>query len=242
MKFFTHFLLSFFLLGHAFGLEVPNLTGPVVDLAQIYSSEEAIQLSNLCQQLVQKGGPQFQVLTVPSLEGAAIEDFSIQVGEKWKLGSKEKGNGILLTISTGDRKMRIEVGQGIEGEITDVESYEYIQKILKPAFKKQRFYDGTGTVILLVAKKFNIELESNIRPVRSSLNNRSMSSGQLIFFVIILVIMSLIGRIFGSPYRRTSYYNGHYYDPTGGSSYRSSGSSWGGGGGGFSGGGSSGDW
>lgn len=242
MKFLIFFALSFFLLGHAFGLEVPNLTSPVVDLAQIYSSEEANQLSQLCQQLVSKGGPQFQVLTVPSLEGMAIEDFSIKVGEKWKLGSKDKGNGILLTISTGDRKMRIEVGQGIEGEITDVESFEYIQKVLKPAFKKQRFYDGTGTVILLVAKKFNIELSSNIRQVHSAYSQRQMGPGQLIFFIIILVAISLFGRIFGSPYRRSSYYNGHYYDPNSGSSYRSSGSSWGGGGGGFSGGGSSGDW
>jgi uncharacterized protein len=239
VKYFKYLLLSFIFLGQVFGLEVPNLTGPVVDLAQIYSSEEVIQLSNLCQQLVQKGGPQFQILTVPSLEGMAIEDFSIRVVEKWKLGSKDKGNGILLTISTADRKMRIEVGQGIEGEITDSESYQYIQKILKPAFKKQRFYEGTGSVILIVAKKFNIELSSNIK---RDFTRSHFSNGQLLFFIIIFVFISIISRFRGSSYSRGNYYRDHYYGSSHSSSYRDSGSSWSGGGGGFSGGGSSGDW
>jgi uncharacterized protein len=239
VKYFKYLLISFIFLGQVFGLEVPSLTGPVVDQAQIYSAEEVLQLTNLCQQLVQKGGPQFQILTVPSLEGMAIEDFSIRVVEKWKLGSKDKGNGILLTISTADRKMRIEVGQGIEGEITDSESYQYIQKILKPAFKKQRFYEGTGSVILIVAKKFNIELTSNIK---RDYSRNNFSNGQLLFLIIIFIFISIISRLRGSSYSRGSYYGDHYYGSTHSSSYESSGRSWSGGGGGFSGGGSSGDW
>ena len=80
-------------------------------------------------------GPQIQVLTVKSLQGLTIEDFSIEVVDKWQLGDKERDDGLLLLVSTGNKKVRIEVGDGLEGDMTDYRSGEIIDEMIK-SFKK----------------------------------------------------------------------------------------------------------
>ena len=85
---------------------------------------------------------QFAVLTIPSLEGDPIEDFSIRTVEAWKLGTKAEDNGLLLLVAKEDRKMRIEVGYGLEGEVTDLLSSRIINDVMKPAFRQGDFGGG----------------------------------------------------------------------------------------------------
>jgi uncharacterized protein len=149
-------------------IQIPTLSSPVMDEAGFLSTEEREDLSQLAYEIYTHQGPQITILTVKDLQGYAIEDFSIRVAEKWKLGTKEKGNGLLILIAKTEKQMRIEVGQGIEGEITDYESNQYIRNILAPAFKKGLFHDGLRLVLQDIAQKFNIELQPSSGHIRRS--------------------------------------------------------------------------
>jgi len=149
-------------------IQIPTLSSPVMDEAGFLSTEEREDLSQLAYEINTHKGPQISILTVNDLQGYAIEDFSIRVAEKWKLGTKEKGNGLLILIAKTEKQMRIEVGQGIEGEITDYESNQYIRNILAPAFKKGLFHDGLRLVLQDIAQKFNIELQPSSGHIRRS--------------------------------------------------------------------------
>jgi uncharacterized protein len=128
------------------------------------------------------------------LQQYPIEEYSIRVAEKWKLGMKEKGNGLLIIISKAERKVRIEVGEGIEGEITDFEANQYINQILVPAFKAGAFYQGLERVMLDVAQKFNLKLEKQQTYVKHRPNPRTGSplEGALPVFLLVLFLGHLL--------------------------------------------------
>jgi uncharacterized protein len=142
----------------AWAVKVPALRSPVMDEAKILGQAERRDLAELAYEIHTNQGPQITILTVKDLQGYAIEDFSIRVAEAWKLGLKEKGNGLLITIAVQERQMRIEVGEGIEGEITDYEASQYINQILTPAFRERRFHAGLRMVMEDVARKFNLQI------------------------------------------------------------------------------------
>lgn len=126
----------------AAALDVPYLTGPVNDLAQMIPPDAEARIAEKIADFRTKTGNQLTVLTVPSLEGEPIEDFSMRVAEKWQLGDKGKDNGVLFVISRDDRRMRIEVGYGLEPELTDLESGRILSDLVVPAFKNGDFGDG----------------------------------------------------------------------------------------------------
>lgn len=100
-------------------LEVPYLSGRIVDEANIIDVSTEQNLTQAMKSLEDQTSDQIAVLTVPSLEGDSLEDFTTRVFEKWQLGQKGKDNGILFLVVPNDRKMRIEVGYGLEGKIPD---------------------------------------------------------------------------------------------------------------------------
>lgn len=124
---------------------VPALTGPVVDEAGLLDAGSRRQLEALSRAaLAQEGGRgvQLQYLIVRTLDGEAIEDFSMRVAEAWGLGGSTADNGVLLTVAAEDRQVRIEVGQGIEGGLTDIQSARIIRNTIAPAFRAGRYGDG----------------------------------------------------------------------------------------------------
>ncbi len=155
-------LLSLLFSFQIFGQEIqlPALQAPVVDEAKFLTPAQADSLNQVIYEIYTHNGPQITVLTVNDMQGYPIEEFSIRVAEKWQLGTKDKGNGLLIIIAKAERKMRIEVGQGIEGEITDYDASIYIQQILKPAFKEGMFYEGLNAVLNDISSRFNIKLEN----------------------------------------------------------------------------------
>ncbi|MFA5583994.1 MAG: TPM domain-containing protein, partial [Bacteriovoracaceae bacterium] len=175
-------------------IKIPPLRSPVMDEAGLMHPAQKRKLEELIYKLYQSKGPQITVLTVKDLQGLAIEDFSIQVVEKWQLGLKREGNGLLLLISKDDRKVRIEVGQGIEGEITDFESNQMIQQYLAPSFRRNDYYTGVAQVILTVAQKFGINLSQGKFVSHSRANKRVNSplNMALPFMVIVLVAVHLM--------------------------------------------------
>jgi len=122
-------------------IEVPYLTGRVNDDAQILSENTVKTLSEALKLHEDKTTNQVVVLTIPSLDGDNIEDFSNRVFNDWKLGQKDKDNGVLVVVVPGERKMRIEVGYGLESELPDVLAGRIIRNIMTPRFR-QGDYDG----------------------------------------------------------------------------------------------------
>lgn len=122
--------------------EVPALTGPVIDQAGILAPHQADRIAERLRTIKSQGGAQIQVLIIPSLQGEAIEQVSIQVFDQWKLGDEKKDNGVLFVVATNDRKLRIEVGQGLEGQIPDIIAKRIFSEITRPIFKTGNYFAG----------------------------------------------------------------------------------------------------
>jgi uncharacterized protein len=128
----------------AFALDVPPLQAHVNDTANLLSAPERAQLEQQLTAYEQQTGRQFALLTIDSLAGDALESFSIRVVESWKLGQKGKDSGLLLLIVKDDHKLRIEVGYGLEGTITDAFSARLIRTVLVPAMRAGQAAAGIG--------------------------------------------------------------------------------------------------
>ena len=126
----------------ASALGIPKLRGYVNDYANMISDASRAKLEQELKVFEQSDSTQLVILTLPSLEGETVEDYSIKVVEAWKLGQARKDNGILFLVSKDDRKMRIEVGRGLEGRLTDLMAGRIIDLVVKPRFKRGDFDGG----------------------------------------------------------------------------------------------------
>lgn len=126
---------------------VPFLSGRVNDYAGILSTETHTELESVLAAHEKSTTDQIAVLTIQSLEGAVLEDYSIKVAETWKLGQKGKNNGVLLLIAKDDRKVRIEVGYGLESTLTDALCSQIIRREIVPRFKNGDFDGGVRAAV-----------------------------------------------------------------------------------------------
>lgn len=206
MRLLLGFLLVFHfqIAGAQTKLKLPQLTSPVMDLADLMNEGEEADLATLAYEIHTNNGPQITILTVPDLQGDEIENFSIAVAEKWQLGTKEKDNGLLVIISKAERKVRIEVGNGIEGEITDYDTAQYTRGVFPRYFKTGNFYQGLRIFMDDVAAKFNIKTsaQGTQRYVRRAPRRTTFGFGEYLIAAIlgILAFGSMIFR--GKPIAR----------------------------------------
>ncbi len=126
----------------AVALEVPYLSGRVIDEAGIVPPDERARLEAQLADYEKRTGHQVVVLTVPGLEGDAIDDFSMRVAETWKLGRKGVDDGVLFVVARDDRRMRIEVGYGLEPLLTDLEAGRILDERVAPHFRQGDFGGG----------------------------------------------------------------------------------------------------
>jgi uncharacterized protein len=124
---------------------VPPLTGRVVDQTGTLSAGDIASLTQTLKDLETRKGSQIAVLIVPTTEGEAIEPFALRVAEAWKIGRKKIDDGALLVIAKNDRRLRIEVGYGLEGALTDVTSKRIIDEDITPKFKSGDFVGGISS-------------------------------------------------------------------------------------------------
>lgn len=129
------FLGVLLMVASAWALDVPPLTGRIVDLAHVLPADVAASLTSDLEAHETKTSNQVAVLILPSLDGEPIESFSHRVGTTWKLGHKGTDNGVLLLIALRERKVRIEVGYGLEGTLTDLRSAHIIRQEIVPRFR-----------------------------------------------------------------------------------------------------------
>jgi uncharacterized protein len=121
---------------------VPPLVGRVVDQTGTLSTNDVSALNQTIRAFEARKGSQFAVLIVPTTDGEAIEQYSLRVAEAWKIGRKKIDDGVLLVIAKNDRHLRIEVGYGLEGALTDVTSKRIIDEIITPRFRNGDFSGG----------------------------------------------------------------------------------------------------
>jgi len=237
-------LLSFaFLLicGSAFALTFPPLSGRVVDAAHILSSDTIADLNTSLADLEQQTTNQFVIVTIPSLEGGTIEDYGYQLGRKWGIGQKDKDNGVILLIAPQEHRVRIEVGYGLEGTLTDAQSNQIIQNIIVPYFKAGQMETGinvgAGAIITVLGGKAN----STTAPPPNSYDTSQTQSPIVVAIYIILLIAFFMLRLWILPWWFPLLFSvGHGGFGSGGGGGFSGGFS--GGGGSFGGGGASGGW
>lgn len=135
-------LLVLALAAPAAALEVPYLSGRVNDTAGMLTDSSRRSLETALKDFETRTGHQAAVLTIPSLEGASLEEFSLKVSRTWALGRKGQNDGVLFLISKNDRKLRIEVGHGLEGTIPDALAGHIIQDVVVPLFRSGDFDGG----------------------------------------------------------------------------------------------------
>ena len=250
--FFLSALFIVILLGcSSTAASLPEFTAPVVDSIGRVSAEVETQINSELTSFQQTGGPQIAVAVVDTTGNATLENYSIDLARSWGIGDKEKDNGVLVLIALEDRTLRIEVGSGVEGELTDVTAGRIVDTIMLP---RLRANDVDGAVrdgaraVMQVWRGESIVLEP-IVPSNTITEATPQQSifGVILFFGLILLFVSLAvrgkrngGGMLG-PFGAGTIYGGGFGNHRGGFSGGFGGFG-GGGGGGFSGGGASGSW
>lgn len=134
-------------------LQVPPLEGRVNDRAHLLSASAVQRLESELLAYERATGHQLAVLTIPSLEGDPIEDFGIRVVETWKLGKRGIDDGVLVLVAAGDRKMRIEVGYGLEGDLPDAVASRIVREVMAPRFRAGDFDGGISAAVDAIVHK-----------------------------------------------------------------------------------------
>ena len=243
--FFAFFLVFF---ANAFALDVPALKGRVNDYANVISKNDEKELTEYLASLDEQTGIQIAVLTIPSLKGEDIAAFGVKVAENWKLGKVGEDNGALLLVAMDERELRIEVGYGLEGLLTDAKCGLIIRNVIIPEFKDGNYSDG----IVKGVQNMGGIASGNAELVSKNVLEDDDDSGVGIFFMIIWVIFIFVvicskGGIFKWIFLSNLVNNGHsvhHHSNLSGFGGFSGGHGGGfsGGGGHFGGGGASGHW
>jgi uncharacterized protein len=234
-------------------LSFPALTGRVVDEAGLMDAATRTALIEQLAGLEQKTTDQLVVVTLKSLQGTSIEDYGYQLGRHWQIGQKDKSNGVLLIVAPNERKVRIEVGYGLEGTLTDAVTKLIIESSILPRFKVADFTGGIkrGVEDIIQVLSGDAQEWQNRAAQRFSPDNTPPAPRGAIWPAIIAVLMGVGFLIFcairgGMVCRAVLQFllltllsGGRGSSSSGGSS---SGGSFSGGGGSFGGGGASGSW
>ena len=178
------------LLGHSrigLTLEVPNLQARVTDLAGVLTPDQIRSLEAKLQELESTDSTQVAVLIIPTLEDESLEDYSHRVASAWRLGQTGRDNGALVLLAMKERKIRIEVGYGLEPTLTDARSRRVIQNDIVPHFKQGDFYSGIDAGVTGIIQVVRGNYQAT--PARSGSNR---SSGRRSFDWIIFLFVPLL--------------------------------------------------
>jgi len=247
--------------GAAAEFQVPPLRGAVNDDARMLSASARARIESALRALKDQAGTQLAVLTVESLGGETIEQASIRVTDQWQLGDEKRDDGVLMMIARDEQRIRIEVGQGLEGVLTDAWSRRIIDESMRPLFRAGDIDGGVTVGVFEIAQRTNPEVDLRTQlagATRPGPPRRARGSGgigglfPLLFFVLLLLMRS---GSFGGHRRHGRYLWGPTVIGSGigmgmgrGASFGAGGFGGGGfggfsgGGGGFSGGGAAGGW
>jgi uncharacterized protein len=235
----------------------PPLTGRIVDEAHLVKPEDKAAIEADLKALEQKSSDQLVIFTTNSLQGYPIEDFGYQLGRAWGIGQKNTNNGALLIIAPTERKVRIEVGRGLEPQLTDLMTSLIIRNRILPEFRRGRFSEGIRAGVHDIKDVMLGDAEAvKQRAASRPLVKTSPTGGMLIPLLFIGGIFLFVfwaqrqqskQPLTGGRYRRAGYqppifFPGGWGGGGGGGGGGGDGGGFSGGGGDFGGGGASGDW
>jgi len=236
-KLFIVFIIALFSFTNAVAqnvIEKPNPPVLVTDLAGVLSPEQKQALENKLVAIDDSSSNQIAVVILPTLDGNPIEEYATKLFRTWGIGNKKTNNGILLLIAIQDRKIRIEVGYGLEGAIPDITANSIIENDIKPAFRAQAYYEGVDKATDDIAKAAVGEYK-----VKREKKAKDKGSNSLLFVLILFIIVAILGKKGGGGGGSNIGRSGFSDVATGmllgsllGGGGRSGGSDWGGGGGG----------
>lgn len=186
-------LFLIFAVGIAAAFEIPSYSGPVNDPAGVLSSSAREDLTRKITDYKNASGNEIGVLIVRTLDGDAIENIAIDVFKKWGIGKAKKDNGVLYVVAIEDRKARVEVGYGLEGDLTDIECGRLVGRKSPMAdyFRKQDYDGGVAAVVdgIIVA------IGGEYKPKGSNGDEKSKKGFPFILlFIVIMIILSFIRR------------------------------------------------
>ena len=232
--------------------EIPPLRGRVMDRADLLPPERETALEIRLRRFEEQKGTQVVVHTTPSLEGLDIETYSVRVAEAWRIGRKKLDDGVILTVAPNERKVRIEVGYGLEGAIPDALASRIVQEEILPRFRSGRSSEGIENGVEAILR---LAAGEQLPAPGRRLPGRSPALGYLALFFAFIVIRAILNRA-GGRGRRGGIWNDPYDYRSGRRRARpgwgggifgagglsGGGGGFGGGGGRFGGGGASGSW
>ena len=222
--------------------EFPELTGRVVDQAGILSAAEEKSLSDILRGHEDETTNQVTVVTLESLDGYDIADYGYQLGRHWGIGQEGRDNGVLLIVAPNDRKVRIEVGYGLEGMLTDAAAKWIIERAIVPKFKSGDFEDGIRDgVVAILGVLAGVDWSETVEAVGAG-GQEELGFLQIILIVVFLFVFVAIWLASSAFGMGGGWGGGHRIGGAGFSGGGFSGGGFSGGGGGFGGGGASGGW
>ncbi|WP_251977203.1 TPM domain-containing protein [Salinicola avicenniae] len=176
--------------------EFPELSGRVVDNAELLSDGDRSRLSDMLAAHEAATGEQVVVVTLPDLQGEAIESYGYQLGRHWGIGQEGEDNGALLIVAMQERQVRIEVGYGLEGRLTDAQSSAIIQQIITPAFQQGNFsagiLQGTQAMIEVLGGDPQRETTPAADPAAESEDSRHLGGAGIWFGVLFFIVMLIV--------------------------------------------------
>ena len=177
-------------------IPVPPLQGHVTDLTKTLSAEQTTALEQSLTAFEARKGTQIAVLLVPSTRPEAIEPFAMRVAEQWKIGRKKVDDGVILVIAKADRSLRIEVGYGLEGVLTDLKSQRIINNTISPRFKEDDIYGGIAAGVAEIVQV--LEGEPLPTPAPKTPDGLDTLSQYLpLLLIVALLVGGLLRRILG---------------------------------------------
>jgi len=159
-------------------------SGFINDYASLLSQDQRHTIETNLKNFEKTTGNEIAVVTIPSLKGDTIENFAVKLFQDWGIGKKGKDNGVLFLIAKDDRKFRIEVGYGLEGNLTDAQSFAILDGVVKPAFKNGDYYSGISNGIHEIEKA----IQGEALPVANDQSNTNDSNTNSLFLWLIFIV------------------------------------------------------
>ncbi len=182
-----------------FALDPPKLVGRVNDTANMLSQQARSNLEQKLKAFESATSNQVTVLTVPSLQGDDIDQFASHVFDQWKIGQKGKDNGILLVLAQTERKVRIEVGMGLQGVLPDITAGKIIRDVMRPHLKSGNFDQGINAGVDAIMAATKGEFKASPQDAsRQAHKKKSSFSTILIIAAIAIGVCGMISRYLGA--------------------------------------------
>lgn len=206
IKFIYVLFFIFFII--FFSFKVPDFYNYVNDYANIIDESYEYNLNNLFKVLNEESGVEIAILTISSIEDNSIEEVAVKTFEKWGIGKKGKDNGLLIILALKERKVRIEVGYGLEGDIPDIKAKDFLDEYAIPYFKDNNFNDGFYNLSIRIVKEIckinNIEFENilekaqieNVDDIYSENEKTDLKNKDPLSIIITIIILLFIFRFF----------------------------------------------